>query len=97
MPVQTVSLTPKIAHAVSLVGNVVTYRDRQFVVHSIEGADWYTFQEKDGTITVDVALPHLSHITERAMIIPSGHVMGEGFGQEVPLSDLRRGVCLVKW
>ena len=97
MTVQTVNLTPKIAHAVSLVGQCVTYRERQYVVHSVEGADWYTFAEKDGTVTLDVSLTLLDHITERALIVPTGHVIGDGYGVEVPVRDVRRGVTLAKW
>ena len=99
MTVQTVNVKPVVAQSVGMVGNVVTYRQQQYVVHSVEGTDWYAFQEKDGTITVDTNMTTADWIADHnpiATIIPSGHLVGEGFAQEAYLSEVRRGVCLSK-
>ena len=97
MTVQTFTLTPDVAHAVGIVGRVVTYRERQYVVHSVEGADWYVFEEKDGTLTVDLHLTEIGLVEPVATVVPMGSAVGEGFTREVPLRGVRRGVCLAKW
>ena len=97
MTVQTFNLRPDVAHAVGIVGRVVTYRERQYVVHSVEGADWYVFEEKDGTLTVDLHMTEIGLVEPVATVVPSGSVIGEGFAREVPLRGVRRGVCLAKW
>lgn len=93
----TVEFAPATVAAIAHVGAVVTFANAQFTVHSVEGTDWYAFLDDHGTITVDASMPNAYWISEpRAMIVPAGHKVGDGFGKEVHLSQVRRGVCLAK-
>lgn len=81
---------------IALVGQIVTYGDRQFKVHSVEGRDWYAFDD-NGTTTVDLNMTPARWIFDPiARITPSDSVLGEGRTREVKASALRRGVCLEK-
>lgn len=90
---------PATARAIAHVGAVVTFANAQWTVHSVEGRDYYAFLSPDGTITVDATMTPATWIEEHApiaMIVPAGHSMGDGFGREVYLTNLTRGVCLDK-
>ena len=94
--VQTLRCSREFANAIGMVGKVVTYGNRQWILHSVEGPSWYAFDDQ-GVTTVDATMTPASWITEPvAMIIPTGHLIGEGFGREVYLSQVQRGVCLSK-
>lgn len=101
MTLQTVGFAPATLSAIAHVGQVVTvqlpYSDPwQGVVHSVEGHDWYAF-DLDGVTTVDCNMTPASWITEpRAMVIPAGHKIGDGYAVDMPLRVVRRGVCLAK-
>jgi hypothetical protein len=93
----TSNFAPATVRAIAHVGSVVTYANAQWTVHSVEGDTWYAFLEDDGTITVDASMTRADWIKEPfALIVPAGCVIGEGFGKEVPLAQVRRGVCLSK-
>lgn len=93
----TVEFEPSTITAIALVGNVVTWQDRQWTVRSVEGWDWYAFLEDD-SIVVDQGLTSWAppESTPIAVIVPSGHNSGDGFSREVPVNRLTRGVCLTK-
>jgi hypothetical protein len=92
----TVEITPVVASAIGMVGRVVTVGNRQFKIHSVEGTDWYAFDDQ-GMTTVDFAMAKASWITfPLATIIPSGHKIGDGFAETVALDQCRPGVCLAK-
>lgn len=103
MSVQTVGFAPATLSAIAQVGHVVTVDAHTFgaipwqaVVHSVEGVDWYAFDD-NGLTTVDCAMSPAHWITEpRAMVVPMGHKIGDGWGVEVNLARLSRGVCLSK-
>lgn len=89
LPVETV-------RAIAMVGRVVTMGDSQFKIHSVEGRDYYAFDD-DGMITADLDMTPAHHITVPwAHIYPSTAQISDGFGQTVPLAKVRLGVCLAK-
>ena len=93
----TVEFAPANVAAIAHVGAVVTFANAQWTVHSVEDRDYYAHLTCDGTIMVDASMTNAYWISEpRAMIIPAGHKVGDGFAREVPLARVRRGVCLVK-
>lgn len=96
--VHTSTVPADTLRAISLVGRVVTYRDRQYTCHSVEGVDFFAFRNlASDTITVDLGMtPSPWHREATAMLIPMGCQIGQGFGQEVPVSLIRAGVCLAK-
>ena len=88
---QTTEFAPAITQAAGLVGRTVTYRDAQWIIHSVEGLDWYVHESADDKIVVDTGLTPLSYLVQpRAMIHPVGTKIGEGFGAELDLKDLVR-------
>jgi len=92
----TVEFAPATVQAIAHVGQVVTLGNAQFTVHSVEGRDYYAF-DQDGTTVVDANMTRASWLVEPvALILPAGSKIGEGFGKEVPLWRLQRGVCLTK-
>jgi len=93
----THAFTPEQCRAIGMVGQVVTYGNRQWILHSVEGTDWYAFDDQ-GMTTVDCRMTPANWIMDPiAMLIPSGHEIGDGFGVEVYLSKITRGVCLAKF
>lgn len=93
---ETRTLPRETVNGIAMVGRIVTLGDEQFKIHSVEGRDWYAFDDQ-GMTTVDLQMTVASWITEPvATIIPSGHAIGEGFSQTVPLAKVRPGVCLSK-
>lgn len=98
--VQTVTLSDTVVDGIAWVGKIVTHQDgTMHQVHSVEGGTFYAHLSDVRAITVDAHFPHADWIMDDnpvVMIIPVGHRMGEGFGREVYLSTLRRGVSLVK-
>lgn len=96
---RTFELTSDVVTGIAMVGKIVTYRGGQFKVHSVEGSTFYAHESSVQVITVDTGMSKADWITDDnpiVMIIPAGHVVGEGFGQEAYLRDLRVGVSLVK-
>lgn len=92
----TATLTPDMIKGISMVGRVVTVGNDQYKIHSVEGTDWYAFDDQ-GTTTVDFAMAKASWITfPLATIIPSGHKIGDGLSTVVALDQCRPGVCLSK-
>lgn len=84
-----------IKHA-GMVGQIVTVDDRMYMVHSIEGTDWYAF-DQDGQTTIDDNMTRASWLTEPLVtVVPLGCKMGDGFSSEFKLSRVRLGVSLVK-
>lgn len=82
--------------AIALVGKIVTYCHDQYRVHSVEGPDYYAF-DNGGVTTADLGFPRADWLSEpRVLIIPMGRKIGEGYGQEVRMGQVRRGVCLSK-
>lgn len=93
---RTTTLTHDHARHVALVGTVVTYADRQWTIHSIEGHDWYAHQGAGGVI-VDTGLTPSMWVKEPvATLVPMGHVIGDGHSESTPAGRVKRGVCLVK-
>lgn len=93
----TATYTAEIAHAISLTGKTVTVGTAQYYVHSIEGHDWYTFRDENGSITIDINLTPSRWITTPiATLIPSGHKFGDGHSEMRPIASIKRGVCLEK-
>lgn len=95
----TVTLSHEMIKGVSLVGQLCTLPPfpNQYKIHSVEGSSWYAHEADDGTIMLDADMPHADWITEPiVMIIPVGHKIGEGFGQTLGASHIRRGVSLTK-
>jgi hypothetical protein len=92
----TIMVDREFATAIGSVGAVVTYGNRQFKIHSVEGPSWYAFDDH-GLTSVDCGMSPASWITTpMAVIVPSGSVIGDGVSLEVPLNRVRRGVCLSK-
>jgi hypothetical protein len=91
----TISVDRDVVQAASLVGNVVTYAQQQWTVHSVEGATWYAFDDR-GQTTIDTGLTGISILYPRATILPMGAKLGQGRAVETPTRLLRRGVCLAK-
>lgn len=93
---RTETITQEIASAIGMVGRVVTVGSAQYKIHSVEGTDWYAFDDQ-GQTTVDFHMTPASWITfPLATIIPSGHKIGDGFSTVVALDQCRPGVCLAK-
>jgi hypothetical protein len=93
------AIRPEVIDAVRLVGKIVTYRDQQYKIYSVEGIDFYAFGSKtpgDNNITVDLNMTRGFRTSVYAYIIPTGCVVGEGYGQEIPLEWITPGVCLAK-
>ena len=79
---RTETITQEIASAIGMVGRVVTVGSAQYKIHSVEGTDWYAFDDQ-GQTTVDFHMTPASWITfPLATIIPSGHKIG---GYAVPV------------
>lgn len=93
----THTLTREQIQAITLVGAVVTLDSQQYTVHSVEGVDWYAFND-NGATTVDMGMTRSAWITRPlATLVPAGCKIGEGFAKEgIPVSWLRRGVSLAK-
>ena len=93
------AIVPEVCRAIGMVGRVVTVQDRQYKIHSVEGGTWYAFEQKDGTIKVDLDFPMVQRFENEPMaaIIPMGSVMGDGFHRVVPFRLCSPGVCLTKW
>ena len=93
---RTELITRDVAQAIGMVGKIVTVGNSQYKIHSVEGTDWYAFDDQ-GLTSVDFSMSPASWITEpEATIIPSGHKIGEGYAETVPLRRCRPGVCLAK-
>ena len=93
----TVEFAPATVQTIGHVGSVVTHANAQWTVHSVEGPDFYAFLEEDGTITVDANMTLASWIMfPKVLLVPAGAKIGDGFAKEVPLAQVRRGVCLDK-
>ena len=93
------AIRPEVIDAARMVGKIVTYRDRQYKVHSVEGPDYYAFGSKivgDDTITIDFDMAGGWRPDTYAYIIPCELHDGDGWGTEVPVGWLKPGVCLVK-
>lgn len=85
--------------SVGRVGTIGTYQGVQYKIRSVEGYDYYAFISSAGTgeITCDFDMHPAPWKTEPlAFLLPMGAKMGEGFGVEVPLRYVRRGVSLAK-
>ena len=90
-------ITPATIDAIRHVGRTVTYQDAQYIVHSVEGYDWYAFQSALGGINIDFNMPPAPWYREpHTLIIPTDSKIGDGLGREVDLSRLSLGVCLTK-
>ena len=96
----TVGFNRSVCQAIGMVGRHVTYAQRQFVVHSVEGPDWYAFADRrqgEEITTVDCSMTVAHWIKEPvATIIPTDGKIGDGRGVEIPLQYVRPGVCLAK-
>lgn len=98
MSTSTHTMSPDMIKGIALVGRVVTYGNSQYKIHSVEGTDWYAFDDQ-GRTTVDCGFPVANWIkTPIVGMIPSGHKIGDGFMIEIPMDSpfLRPGVCLAK-
>lgn len=94
---RTIALTIDQAEAVSLIGKSVTVGDRQYTCHSIEGGSWYAHLNSEGLVVIDTLLSGGHWITQPlANLLPAGCELGQGFMEEHPLSQVKRGVTLVK-
>jgi len=97
--IPTQSITPEALTALTLVGRIVTYQGQQYKVHSVEGVDFYAFTPADrpNTVTCDFGMtPSQWHSEPTAFILPMGAKIGDGFGIEVEVAQVKRGVCLAK-
>lgn len=97
--VRTSTLDQSMIYALSMVGRVVTYRNNQYKIHSVEGRSWYAFDQGDGSTKIDCDMPVSTWLDEPiANLIPSGHKVGDGYMIDVPLYSprLSAGVCLAK-
>jgi hypothetical protein len=92
----THTLPMEAVQGASWVGQIVTVRERQFTVHSVEGADWYAHLQ-DGQVTVDVNMTPVHIVEPIATVLPMGAKLGQGFAETYEVSRLTRGVCLAKW
>lgn len=93
----THTIPTHVIQAASLVGQVVTVNERQCTVHSVEGTDWYAF-DQDGQVSIDLNMPHASWLTTPVVtLLPMGCKIGEGVSFVEMLPLVRRGVCLTKW
>jgi hypothetical protein len=83
---------------ITMVGRTVTYQGEQFKCYSVEGYDYYAFQSSTGGgVTADFQMPSAEWKREGwAFLLPMGAKIGDGFGIEVPLSAIKRGVSLAK-
>ncbi len=80
----TVTITPAQVQLIATVGTKITFWEETYKVHSVEGVDYYAFQEWSGKITVDTDMTHASHlIVPRLLLLPEGTKIGDGFGREV--------------
>lgn len=94
---QTTTVPKIVAYAAGLVGEIVTWDERQWHVNGVEGYDWYVF-DQDGRVTIDVDMtPNSSYRLPVVTLVPMGKRMGEGFSVPAKLIEVRRGVCLTKW
>lgn len=90
----TIPMDAEFTHALTLVGQLVTYANSQFTVHSVEGDTWYAFNQ-DGQITFDTGMtPRWLKSEAQVTLIPSGSHLGYGDSVNVPMSWVRRGVSL---
>lgn len=89
------TITPETAHALSLVGRVVTLKGHQYTVYCVEGTDYHAHVTPEGDISLAFLTPYVMG-EARACILPSGTKLGDGYAQSVPVSLLRRGVSLAK-
>lgn len=80
----------------SWVGQIVTVRERQFTVHSVEGSDWYAHLQ-DGQVTVDINMTPVHIVEPIATLLPMGTKLGQGFAETCELDRLSKRVCLTKW
>lgn len=97
--VPSTSLNPATLKAISFVGSIVTYQGEQFLCYSVEGYDYYAFVSSlpDSLITVDFGMtPSEYNRKPRAFLLPMGCKIGDGYGFEVYLSNVRKGVSLAK-
>lgn len=94
----TVTLSDEIISAVAIVGKIVTHGDAQYRVHSVEGADWYTFDKAGETVLDFFGEQAYSayHCQPVASLLPMGATIGDGLSLNVPVTTLRRGVSLSK-
>lgn len=96
---RTFDLNRATIQVLNLVGHIVTVKNRQYKVHSVEGSTYYAHQSEPETVTVDVDLPPSHWITDTdpiVLVIPMGTTVGETYPTETTLDQVRRGVCLVK-
>lgn len=96
LPEARSELTAEVIEGLNLVGETVTFGNQLWWVHSVEGNTWYAFKSGN-VISADLNMtPRTLAEPPTAMIIPVGHKIGEGFGREVPIMALTRGVSLAK-
>lgn len=92
----TLTLPADVAQSVGIVGQVVTYNNRQYRVHSVEGPTFFAFTNHE-EITVDLDMTYAGWLDHPvATLVPMGSVIGQGHSIEAVTSRVRRGVCLVK-
>lgn len=92
----TITLPVDAAKAVGMVGQVVTYGNRQFHVHCVEGRHFFAFQNAQG-VTVDTEMTYADWLNlPVATLVPMGHKIGDGVSIEAPADRIKRGVCLIK-
>lgn len=97
MSVGTSSFTHQDVKAMAMVGRVVTHANAQYAIRCVEGHDWFAFESAPQVTKIDFNMTPAPWITEPvATLIPAGRSLGDGFGKEVPIGDVRLGVCLVK-
>ncbi len=95
--IKSTAIRAEVIEAVRMIGKVVTYAGEQFKIYSVEGLDFYAFSpEADNTITLDFFDTHGWRRDTYAFLLPMGCKIGEGYGFEVPLSQVKRGVTLQK-
>lgn len=86
---------------VALVGNIVTFENRQYKVYSVEGYDYYAFisrtEAEANAITCDFDMTASEwHTRPSVQLIPTNCTFDRSLIFEVPLAAVRRGVCLDK-
>lgn len=85
-----------VVQGASWVGQQVTDGHNQWRVHSVEGVDWYAFNQ-DGRVSVDQHMtPDEWHTVPTLTLLPDGAKFGQGLSVSRKLGTVRRGVSLVK-
>lgn len=91
----THTMHPDTLHALALVGQTVTYgHGMQGKVQSVEGPN-YVGVDNDGQTEVTF-FDKIADVDHSVLIIPTGRVMGQGYGVYRTPDQVRRGVSLDK-